>query len=173
MEPLTEYSVTARPDRCIIEVYDVDAYLGDQKALDASRLRVVAGNGYHLYLHSLQPDIPVHITIRTWATPPHPPEDAEGTTPITLESETGLLVINQLTFGPAGECPLPRPGVYEGHAWWNGREATSNHYDQTLRRIDENWSIEQIGQAWAESPARESYVLDLAFTGPPLPVDDD
>lgn len=173
MQPVAEYSVTARPDRHIVEVYDADAYLGDEQALEASRHHVVAGNGYHLYLHTLQPDIRVHITIRLWDTTPPPlATDAEGHTPVALDSETGILVINQLTLGPAGEMPLPQPGVYEGTAWWTGRRAASDYHTQILQRVDDDWTPEAITQAWAACPTPERYVLDLVYTGPSAPEED-
>ncbi|HZH27297.1 MAG TPA: hypothetical protein VEY95_08950 [Azospirillaceae bacterium] len=56
------------------------------------------------------------MIIRVWDTPPTPPAAAEGHVPVSIESETGTLVVNQLEYGPAGEMTLPRPGVYEGHA---------------------------------------------------------
>jgi hypothetical protein len=174
MQPVAEYSVTARPDRCIVEVYGADACLGDEQALKAAEQHVVAGNGYHVYLLSLQPDIPVRVTIRLWdGTPPAPPADAEGQVAVTLESETGILVVNQLTFGPAGEVVLPQPGVYTGHAWWAGRQPAKAHYDQILHRITDDWAPGQITEAWAESPIKERYVLDLGYTGPPLSDEDD
>ncbi|MFI1202427.1 hypothetical protein ACH4VR_23790 [Streptomyces sp. NPDC020883] len=123
MALLAEYTVTAQPDRCLAEVYDSDAYLQDSAALEASREQVVAGNGYHLYLHSLQPAIAVDVIIRIWDEPQTPPAHCEGSTPVAIESTTACLVINQLTFGPAGTMDLPRPGVYEGIAWWTGRHA--------------------------------------------------
>lgn len=83
MSLITEYTTTARPDRRTVEVYDSEAYLGDDEALQQSRTQVVAGNGYHLYLHSLQPDIEVQVTIRVWDTPQQPLEDAEGTVPVS------------------------------------------------------------------------------------------
>lgn len=101
MPLIAEYSTTARPDRGIVQVYDADAYLGDDETLARSRTEVVAGNGYHLYLHSLQADIEVQVTIKVWDGPQKPPEDIEGTVALTLESETGQLVVNQLTYGPA------------------------------------------------------------------------
>jgi hypothetical protein len=76
MTLLAEYNVSATPGRCIVEVYDADAFLGDEAALDAAEVQVVAGNGYHLYLLSLQTDIDVQVTIRIWDTPPPPPADA-------------------------------------------------------------------------------------------------
>jgi hypothetical protein len=163
MALLTEYSVNAVPDRRVVEVYDADAYLGDEAAMDAAEVQVVAGNGYHLYLFSLQPDIEVQVTIRIWDTPPKPPADTEGHTPVTLESETGTLVINQLTYGPAGEMTLPGPGVYEGYAWWAGREAASAYYNEILSGITEDWTTGQIRDAWDQCPANERYVLDLSF----------
>ncbi|ATW52180.1 hypothetical protein [Streptomyces peucetius] len=172
MQLVAEYSVTARPDRGIVQVYDVDAYLSDEQALQAARDHVVAGNGYHLYLHSLQPDIRAHVTIRLWDTPPPPPADADGHTTVTLDSETGILVINQFTLGPAGEMTLPRPGVYEGTAWWSGRQACADYYTETLQQIDEHWEPERIRQAWANCPTPERYVLDLARTGPSAEEDD-
>ncbi|MFF1497201.1 hypothetical protein [Streptomyces sp. NPDC058304] len=108
MPLLAEYATLAQPDRGIVEVYDADAYLGDGEALKRSRAQVVAGNGYHLYLHSLQSDIEVQVAIRIWDAPQPPPTAAEGTVALSLESETGLLVVNQLTYGPAGEITLPR-----------------------------------------------------------------
>ncbi|MEU3519700.1 hypothetical protein ABZ770_31225 [Streptomyces sp. NPDC006654] len=170
---LTEYTVTASPDRRIVEVYDADAYLGDGAALKAAEVQVVAGNGYHLYLLSGQPDIDVKVTVRIWDTPPEPPAEAEGHTPVTIESETGILVVNQLTLGPAGEMTLPRPGVYEGYAWWAGREAASAYYDEILTSITDDWTPEQIRQAWNECSADERYVLELAFTREPEPDDED
>lgn len=164
MPLIAEYSTNARPDRGIVEVYDSDAYPGDEEALARSRAQVVAGNGYHLYLHSLQPDIQVEVTIRIWDSPQKPSDDNEGTVPVTLESETGQLVVNQLTFGPAGVMDLPRPGVYEGHAAWSGRQAAAAYYNTCLRRsVQEEWSSEQIGAAWKQSPSAERYVLDLWF----------
>ncbi|MFJ8155145.1 hypothetical protein [Streptomyces sp. NPDC094468] len=173
MALLAEYTVTASPDRRVVEVYDVDAYLGDEAAMAAAEVQVVAGNGYHLYLLSLQSDIDVRITVRVWDTPPKPPAEAEGHTPIGIESETGTLVVNQLTLGPAGEMTLPRPGVYEGYAWWAGREAASAYYDETLTSISDDWTLEQIRQAWNQCPADERYVLDLAFTRESEPDDED
>ncbi|WP_436994743.1 NucA/NucB deoxyribonuclease domain-containing protein [Streptomyces sp. enrichment culture] len=171
---ITEYSTHARPDRRIVEVYDADAYLGGDEALAASRSRVAAGNGYHLYLHSLQPDIDVHVAIRVWDAPQEPPKGAEGTVPVSLESETGTLVINQFTLGPAGEMPLPRPGVYEGHAWWDGRQATADYYNQCgHRRAIEQWDSRQLRQAWRQCPVQERYVLDLWYVREPDPVDDE
>ncbi|MEU3725441.1 hypothetical protein [Streptomyces sp. NPDC031705] len=174
MPLLADYSTTARPDRGIVEVYDSDAYIGDEEALKESRTQVVAGNGYHLYLHSLQPDIPVEIVIRIWDTPQEPSADAEGTTAVTLEAETGLLVVNQLTYGPAGELSLPRPGVYEGHATWNGRHETAAYHASTIRRgAEERWSPERIGLSWEECPAAERYTLDLWFVRESEPDDED
>ncbi|MFF5143720.1 hypothetical protein ACFY6U_28975 [Streptomyces sp. NPDC013157] len=173
MALLAEYTVTASPDRRVVEVYDADAYLGDEAAMEAAEEQVVAGNGYHLFLLSLQADIKVRVTIRVWDTPPKPSADAEGHVPVSIESETGTLVVNQLTLGPAGEMTLPRPGVYEGYAWWAGRAAASAYYDDTLSRIDEDWTPELIRQAWDRCPVDERYVLDLAFVRESEPDDED
>ncbi|MFD9722571.1 hypothetical protein [Streptomyces sp. NPDC059072] len=174
MPLIAEYSTMAQPDRGIVEVYDSDAYLGDDDALMESRTRVVAGNGYHLYLHSLQPDIEVRVTLRIWDTPQQPPAQAEGSTAVSLESETGLLVVNQLPYGPAGEMNLPRPGVYEGHAAWTGRTATAAYHATTIRRAaEEQWSPERIGESWGQCPAAEQYTIDLWFVRESEPEDDD
>ncbi|PJE94481.1 hypothetical protein CUT44_30165 [Streptomyces carminius] len=173
MPLITEYSVKARPDRRVVEVYDEDAHLGDGDALDAAETQVVAGNGYHLYLLSLQPDIEVEVAIRIWDGPREPPPEAEGDAPVSLESETGTLVVGQFTFGPAGEMSLPRPGVYEGCAWWTGRQATADYYDECIRRgVDENWDADRIGRSWRECPVQERYVLDLWYVREPEPVED-
>jgi hypothetical protein len=108
---LSKYSANAVPGRSFIKVYDADAYLGDAAAMGAARRQVVASNGYHLHLYSLQPDIPTQVDIRIWDAPPPAPGNAEGHVTITLESETGALVVNQLGYGPAGDMTLPRPGV--------------------------------------------------------------
>ncbi|MFE5715138.1 hypothetical protein ACFQ7J_30490 [Streptomyces sp. NPDC056501] len=164
MSLITEYSTSARPDRGLVEVYDSDAYLGSDEAFYRSRTQVVAGDGYHLYLQCLQPDIAVQVVIRVWDTPQKPPEDAEGTVPVSLESETGQLVINQLSFGPAGTMDLPRPGVYDGHAAWSGRETTAAYYNTcTQRGAEEQWDDQQIGAAWRQCPTAEQYTLDLWF----------
>ncbi|MFE7133411.1 hypothetical protein ACFVIM_21400 [Streptomyces sp. NPDC057638] len=164
MEPLTEYNVQARPDRCVVEVYDADAYLDDAEAMRAAEVQVVAGNGYHLYLKSLQPDIRVAVTIRIWDRPQRPPADAEGSTPIDLESVTGTLVVNQLSLGPAGTMELPRPGVYAGHAWWINRESNLKRYETALFGPTEDASaVDTLSQALAESAGHEQYVLDLYF----------
>ncbi|MFC8176687.1 hypothetical protein [Streptomyces sp. NPDC057325] len=173
MPLITEYSTNARPGYRLVEVYDPDAFLGDDESLQQSRTQVVAGNGYHLYLQTSQPDIEVQVTIRIWDTPRRPPEDVEGTIPVSLESETGQLVVNQLTCGPAGVMDLPRPGVYNGHAAWSGREATAGYYNTCIQRgAKEQWNAEQIGAAWRQCPTTEQYSLDLWFVRESEPEDD-
>ncbi|MFF4491768.1 hypothetical protein ACFY0F_35840 [Streptomyces sp. NPDC001544] len=173
MALLAEYTCEATPGRRVVEVYDADAYLGDDDAMAAARRQVVAGNGYHLYLRSLQPDIDVEVTIRIWDNPPTPPADAEGHIDIAIESETGILVVNQLGLGPAGEMTLPRPGVYEGHAWWANRQAVSDYYDSTLDGITDDAPEGSLIEAWDNCPVTERYVLDLAYNREPTPVDDE
>ncbi|GAA0437954.1 hypothetical protein [Streptomyces luteireticuli] len=170
---IIEYRVAARPDRRIVEVYDADAFTTDSTAIEAASQHVVGNNGYHLYLHSLQPDIKVQVVIRIWDTRQEPPTGTEGTVPVTLESETGTLVVSQFTFGPAGEMTLPRPGVYEGHVSWTGRTATAAHYAEVLGQISNDWTTEQIGHAWEQNPVPEQYTLDLWFVRAPEPIDDE
>ncbi|XIE81582.1 hypothetical protein AB6O49_34350 [Streptomyces sp. SBR177] len=145
---------------------DAEAYLGDDQAMDAARHQVVAGNGSHLYLRTLQPDIRVYVTIRLWDNPPPPPADAEGDAPLTLDSQTGILVVNQLTLGPTGEMTLPQPGLYEGTAWWSGRQSTADYYNLILQSIDDTWTPDRVTQAWAGCPTQERYVLDLSHKTP-------
>ncbi|MFI9568840.1 hypothetical protein [Streptomyces rishiriensis] len=162
MALLAEHNISATPGRCIVEVYDADAFLGDEAALDAAEVQVVAGNGYHLYLLSLQPDIDVRVTIRIWDTAPTPPASAEGHVAVDLESETGILVIGQLDRGPAGEITLPRPGVYQGHAWWENRQATADYYWTTLDHPTDDTFADHRTQAWKNCSVTERYVLDLS-----------
>ncbi|MFD8048538.1 hypothetical protein ACF063_11230 [Streptomyces chartreusis] len=173
MSLLAEHNVTAIPGRRVLEVYDADAYLGDEAALDAAETQVVAGNGYHLYLLSLQPDMKVQMTIRIWDTPPTSPAEAEGHVEISLESETGILVVGQLDRGPADEITLPRPGVYEGHAWWQNRQAAADYYNATLDHLTEESPEDQLTEAWTNCPVTERYVLDLAYIREPESIDDD
>ncbi|MET9057102.1 hypothetical protein ABZX99_04670 [Streptomyces antibioticus] len=173
MALLAEYTCKATPARRVVEVYDADAYLGDDDAMVAARRHVVAGNGYHVYIRSLQPDIDVEVVVRVWDSPPVPPADAEGHVPVRIESGTGILVVNQLEYGPAGEMALPRPGVYEGHAWWEGRRATADYYESSLDQPTDDAFEDRLTQAWANCPVTERYVLDLAYTRQPEPVDDD
>ncbi|MFD4790771.1 hypothetical protein ACFWN1_27730 [Streptomyces sp. NPDC058459] len=173
MALLAEHSIRATPGRCIVEVYDADAFLGDEAALDAAEVQVVAGNGYHLYLLSLQTDIDVQVTIRIWDTPPTPPADAEGHVAIDLESETGTLVIGQLDRGPADELTLPRPGVYQGHAWWENRQATADYYWSTFHQPSDDTSEDHLTQAWKNCPVTERYILDLAYSHASEPDEDE
>jgi hypothetical protein len=173
MALLAEHHITATPGRRVVEVYDADAYLGDEAALAAAETQVVAGNGYHLYLLSLQPDMKVQITIRIWDTPPTPPADAEGHTSLSLESETGILVIGQLDRGPADDLTLPRPGVYEGHAWWTNRQAAADYYNNTLSQLPDDAPDTWLTDAWNNNPTTERYVLDLAYTREPAPLNDE
>ncbi|MFJ6486390.1 hypothetical protein ACIQK6_40660 [Streptomyces sp. NPDC091682] len=41
--------------------------------------------------------------------------------------------------------------------------ATATSYAETLRRIDIDWTADQIGQAWERNPVPEQYTLDLRF----------
>ncbi|MBD9735766.1 hypothetical protein IGX29_28990 [Streptomyces sp. H28] len=173
MALLTEYRCKATPARCVVEVYDANAYLGDEAALDAAEAQVVAGNGYHLYLLSMQPDIKVEVAIRVWDMAPDPLAEAEGHVPVSIESETGILVVNQLEYGPAGEMTLPRPGVYEGHAWWENRQATADYYATTLDHPTDDAFGDHLTQAWNNPPVTERYLLDLAYIRETEPVDDE
>ncbi|MFJ4689589.1 hypothetical protein [Streptomyces sp. NPDC088789] len=172
MALLAEHNITATPGRRVVEVYDADAYLGDEAALDAAETQVVAGNGYHLYLFSLQPDMKVQVTIRIWDTPPALPAEREGHVDISLESETGTLVIGQLDRGPAADLALPRPGVYEGHAWWINRQAAADYYDTTLGQLTDESPDGWLTEAWNSCPVTERYVLDLAYSREPVDDED-
>lgn len=123
--------------------------------------------------HSLQPDIDVEVVIRVWDVPPTPPADAEGHVPVSIESETGILVVNQLEYGPAGDMTLPRPGVYEGHAWWENRQAAADYHATTLDHPTDDTFEAHLAQAWSNSPVTERYVLDLACIRAPEPVEED
>ncbi|MGW6535469.1 hypothetical protein ACWGBV_01640 [Streptomyces sp. NPDC055051] len=174
MSLIAEYSVTARPDRGLVEVYDADAYAGSDEAYARSRVEVVAGDGFHLYLQTRHPDIAVRVTIRVWDAPQQPPEDAEGTVPVSLESETGRLVIGQVTFGPAGEMVMPRPGVYEGHATWSGRAVAAACCDVCNQRGAEGQGDSEGTVAeWSRCPRAEEYTLDLRFVRESDPEDDE
>ncbi|MEU0117062.1 hypothetical protein ABZ137_26030 [Streptomyces bobili] len=174
MTLITEYRTSARPDRCVIEVYDADAYEGDEEAWDRAVTEVVAGNGYHLYLRTLQPDLRVEVAIQVWDAPQDPPEGVEGWIGIRLESETSELVVNQLASGPAGTTRLPRPGVYAGHAWWTGRQAAAEYYDQNIRGGSQQLdTVEDVRRVLELSPVVERYTLDLWFLRDPEPVDDE
>ncbi|MBM7090895.1 hypothetical protein ABZ606_12805 [Streptomyces sp. NPDC012461] len=174
MALLAEYRCKATPARRVVEVYDADAYLSDDDIMAAARTQVVAGNGYHLYLLSLQPDIDVEVAIRVWDVAPAPPAGVEGHVPVTIESETGVLVVNQLEYGPAGEMTLPRPGVYEGHAWWENRQAMADYYvTTTLNHPADDTFEDHLTQAWNNPPVTERYGLDLAYIREPEVVDDE
>jgi hypothetical protein len=111
-------------------------------------------------LHSLQPDRTVEVAIRIRDTPRPPPEHAEGTVPVTLESPTGILVAP--VPGPYASVTLPRPGLYQGHASWTGRRATADYYDQRIQRgAAQQWDADRIGQAWQRCSTQERYALHL------------
>ncbi|MFI1446939.1 hypothetical protein OG280_40025 [Streptomyces virginiae] len=130
MTLLTQSTTLARPSHRLVEIYDSDAYRTDSTAVAAAERNVVGSNGYHLYLFSLQSDLEVEATVRVWDEPQPSPGEAEGFTEVSLEPETGILVIGQFAFGPAAEMSLPRPGVYEGHVSWTGRIAAAEYYEQ-------------------------------------------
>jgi hypothetical protein len=168
---LSEFSANAVPVRSFIRVYDADAYLGDAAAMGAARRQVVASNGYLLHLYSLQPDIPTQVDIRIWDAPPPAPGDAEGHVTITLESETGALVVNQLGYGPAGDMTLPCPGVYRGTAWWTGRQAMGSYYEATLRNLAASGPEAHLSNDWRHTPHTERYFFDLSWESDPSPLD--
>ncbi|REE65684.1 hypothetical protein BX257_8431 [Streptomyces sp. 3212.3] len=57
MALIAKYRTKGRPDRGIIEDYDADAYEADREAAVRARAEVVAGDGYHLYLRTAEPDL--------------------------------------------------------------------------------------------------------------------
>ncbi|MEY2228858.1 MULTISPECIES: hypothetical protein [Streptomyces] len=173
MTLLTQSTTLARPSHRLVEVYDSDANLTDSTAIAAAERNVVGGNGYHLYLFSLQSDLEVEVAVRVWDGPQPPPGEVEGFTAVSLESETGILVIGQFAFGPAAEMTLPRPGVYEGHVSWAGRVTAAEYYEHALRQIEDDWSTARIRQLWADNPQPERYTLDLWHVREPEPADDE
>ncbi|MFB0618284.1 hypothetical protein [Streptomyces sp. AGS-58] len=133
----------------------------------AGRRQVVAGNGYHLCIRSLQPDIKVEVALRVWDIAPDPPAKAEGHVPVSIESETGVLVVNQLEYGPAGEMTLPRPSV--------GEPAGDGRLLRNDARPPHRRHLRRPSHPGVEHPppVTERYVLDLAYIREPEPVDDD
>ncbi|WP_327412014.1 hypothetical protein [Streptomyces sp. NBC_01233] len=69
---------------------------------------------------------------------------------------------------------LPRPGAYEGHASWTGRDAAAAYYNASLQRAaGEQWTPDRIGASWQQCPAAEQYTLDLWFARESGPEDED
>ncbi|MYV79429.1 hypothetical protein GT352_36800 [Streptomyces sp. SID1046] len=173
MTLLTQSTTLARPSHRLVEIYDSDAYRTDSTAVAAAERNVVGSNGYHLYLFSLQSDLEVEVTVRVWDEPQPSPGEAEDFTEVSLESESGILVIGQFAFGPAAEMSLPRPGVYEGHVSWTGRIAAAEYYEHALRQIEDDWSTARIRQLWHDNPQPEQYTLDLWYVRESEPADDE
>ncbi|MFD3938144.1 hypothetical protein ACFWSF_26365 [Streptomyces sp. NPDC058611] len=166
MSLITELKTLAYPDYRLLEIRDSDTIVTDDEAADASRTRVVVGSGPHIYISSLQRDIDVQVTIRIWDSPQEPPTDVEGHTQVSFESPTGLISVDQLTMGSAAFMALPCPGVYEGHAAWTNRQATSDYVDECMdRSLEEDWDSIQTRQAWNECPVLEEYTIDLWHQG--------
>lgn len=109
MTILAEHRLLAVPDRRVIELYDADAYVGTSAVLDQLDEHVVAGDGYHLYIGSLQSGVGVEVTIRVHSAPPATWPPADGSTELTLECTTGSLIVGEFTAGVAGEVELPAP----------------------------------------------------------------
>ncbi|MEU9030717.1 hypothetical protein AB0D46_24995 [Streptomyces sp. NPDC048383] len=165
MSLITELKTLAYPDYRLLEIRDSDAIDRDDEAAHASRTRVVVGSGPHIYITSLQREIYVQVIIRIWDSPQAPPTDAEGLNQVSFESPTGLISVDELTKGSAASMTLPRPGVYEGHAAWNNRQATSDYFDACMARaVEEEWNAVRIGQACKECPVLEEYAIDLWHT---------
>ncbi|WFB09228.1 hypothetical protein LRS74_20945 [Streptomyces sp. LX-29] len=164
MALITEYRTPATPDYGAVEIADANTGITDDDALKTARSQVVAGGSQHLYLYSLQREIDVEVVIRIWDAPQPCPADAEGVVSVTLRSDAGALEINQFTYGPAGEMTLPRPGVYEGRASWNGRQETADYCDMCHERsVEEEWDLPRLRQARRQCPVQEQYVIDLWF----------
>ncbi|MFC5723224.1 hypothetical protein ACFP1Z_23930 [Streptomyces gamaensis] len=164
MALITEIRTLAKPDYEALDISDPEADAVDSEALEDARAHVVASSGYHVYVHSLQRDIKVEVVIRVWDGPqPTPGQSVSGFVRLALESENGVLMVNQFTSGPAGEMSLPRPGVYEGYASWSGREEVVAYRDSVVRQLTSDWSVEDMRQAWERCPVPERYVLDLWY----------
>ncbi|MGW7344962.1 hypothetical protein [Streptomyces sp. NPDC054854] len=158
---IAELETLACPAYRLLEIRDSDAIVADDEAGVASRTRVVVGSGPHIYISSLQRDIYVQVVIRIWDSPQDPRTDGEGHTPLSFESPTGLISVDELTRGSAASMALP-PGVYEGHAAWNNRQATSDYFDECMdRSLEEDWNSIQLRQAFNECPVLEEYTIAL------------
>ncbi|MFF4352505.1 hypothetical protein [Streptomyces sp. NPDC001530] len=141
-----------------MEVYDSDAYLGDD-AMAAACLRslqpainVTSPSAFGTYrrLHPLMPKATRHQHRIRNRFPRRQP--------------VGL--------GASGEMTLPRPGVNEGQAWAN-RQAAADYYNTTLDQLVDDSPDGQLTEALNNCPITERYVLDLAYTREPEPADEE
>ncbi|MDX3646505.1 hypothetical protein P1P70_45520, partial [Streptomyces sp. MB09-02B] len=65
-------------------------------------------------------------------------------------------------------------GTSAGHAWWTGRQATADYYDELIRQgATQPWSPGQLAQAREQPPVTEQYTLDLWFLRACEPEDDE
>ncbi|MEU6862780.1 hypothetical protein ABZ924_05795 [Streptomyces sp. NPDC046876] len=168
MTILAEHRLLAVPDRRVIELYDADAYVGTAAVLDQLDEHVVAGDGYHLYIGSLQSGVGVEVAIRVHDAPPAMWPPADGSTELTLECATGTLIVGEFTAGVAGEVELPRPGVYRVRASWQGRESTAHQASAIrLRAVEEQWNRTATRQALDTLAGSETYGFDMWYLHEP------
>jgi hypothetical protein len=167
---LAEYSTLATPAYRHLMLYDQDAdAAGDDDSLALPRAdQVVTGNGYLVYVGSLQDLDSVQVTLHVWDAPPGPPPETwDGSTELTLTCATGVLLLREPTQAVPGIWKLPAPGEYAVQISWRHRELMAQRQQELLDRYTSGTHVDHEALAHARERLGhpEQYRLDLWRTG--------
>jgi hypothetical protein len=166
---LAEFSTLATPAYRHLMLYDQDADAAGEDGLALPRPdQVVTGNGYLVFLASLQDLDKVRVAVHVWdARPDAVPGLWDGSAELTLTCATGVLLLREPTRDVPGIWRLPAPGEYGVRIGWRHRELMAERQQDLLDRYGSAGGVDHDGLARARERLGhpEEYRLDLWRTG--------
>lgn len=166
MPSLAEFSTLATPVYRTLLVRDADADAdidGGATMLRANR-DVVASNGYQLYLGSLQESGKVSVRLQVWDGPRSAElTDWSGQVDARLTLNTGLVIVEEITSGPAAEWRLPTgAGEYAVRAYFRHREEKADRVSRIYQEASAGgWTTGRVMESLNEVDGLEEYLLYL------------
>ncbi|KAB1107441.1 hypothetical protein F6X54_26740 [Micromonospora aurantiaca] len=148
---------------------DCDAAAGDTSAVQRAERDVAAGNGYALYVHTVQNLLASHVRVEVWAGAAAS-EAIDGgwvgSGVFDLDCPTGLLVVgDEISASLDGIDPSEGPGRYRVAVYHRGRDEARSAHHEAVRAIAPG-----LNQALSEVQSRhrgvERYLLRLWWQQP-------
>lgn len=165
MTLLAQFETMAKPWYHVIDLHD-SACETNEEPLKLPGHQLIGGGLQHLYIQCAQDSTRVRIHLRVWNCEPELAQEGwSEAESAELACESGTLLVNQWTVGPAAEWKLPAAGVFQTQVRQQGRKTVVEKVADVWEEADEEGlTTEETITRLHALDGTEQYLVDFWLT---------